>query len=102
MRAYSVDLREREVIELLNHRITRMKVLTRDVNTSALARDQHQEIVAALAAHDEDRAESVMRNHVRANLEIICERIRRAEGSDATSSAELQGSHVSSRSPRFE
>src|SRR5699024_11188949 len=34
-----------ELIERLNHRVMRVKILTRDVNTAELARRQHHEIV---------------------------------------------------------
>lgn len=65
-----------EMIERLNARIMRVKVLTRDVNASALARAQHREIVDTLEGGHVDAAEDAMTRHVRANLDIVVERLR--------------------------
>lgn len=64
-----------ETIERLSHRVMRVKILTRDVNATALAHTQHARIVAAIAAADERSAASAMAEHVRANLEIVKQRL---------------------------
>lgn len=67
-----------EMVQLLNDRATRIKVLTRDINTTAIAHDQHSAIIDAIAEGDVDRAEAAMRTHIKVNLEIIHERIDRS------------------------
>ena len=64
-----------ELVERLSERVMRVKVLTRDVNVSAFAREQHARIVAAIGAGDEAAAEAAMREHIRTNLRIVEERL---------------------------
>jgi DNA-binding GntR family transcriptional regulator len=64
-----------ELIERMNDRVMRVKILTRDVNITELARSQHRDIAAAISAGDEDRAEQAMSSHIRINLEIVRERL---------------------------
>lgn len=64
-----------DLIERLQARVTRAKVVTRDVNSSRLARAQHLEIVEAIEAGDGDAAEVAMRRHIRMNLDILAERL---------------------------
>lgn len=64
-----------EMVQRLNDRVTRAKVVTRDVNVSVLARSQHELIVDAIASGDEAAAEEAMRRHIVMNLEIIRERL---------------------------
>lgn len=64
-----------EMVQRLNDRMARAKVITRDVNVSELARTQHLAIVDAIARHDEAGAEEAMRRHVLMNLEVIRERL---------------------------
>ncbi len=64
-----------EMVQRLNDRVTRAKLVTRDVNVSVLARSQHELIVDAIAAGDEPAAEEAMRRHVLMNLEVIRERL---------------------------
>ena len=64
-----------EIVQRLGERVMRVKILTRDVNTSALARAQHAGIVAAITAGDSDSAAKAMREHIRTNLEIVAQRL---------------------------
>lgn len=64
-----------DMVQRLNDRVTRAKVITRDVNVTALARAQHLLIVDAIARADEVAAEEAMRRHVQTNLEIVRERL---------------------------
>ncbi len=64
-----------DMIQRLNDRVTRAKVITRDVNVTTLARDQHVLIVDAIARSDAAAAEEAMRRHVQMNLAIIRERL---------------------------
>lgn len=64
-----------EMVQRLNDRVTRAKVVTRDVNVSVLARSQHELIVDAIASGDEAAAEEAMRRHIVMNLEVIRERL---------------------------
>ncbi|HRQ10980.1 MAG: GntR family transcriptional regulator [Trueperaceae bacterium] len=75
-----------ETIERLSHRVMRVKILTRDVNTSAAARAQHGRIVAAITSNDPNAAAAAMAEHIRTNLEIVRDRLglearRAADGS---------------------
>lgn len=65
----------RETIERLSHRVMRVKILTRDVNTTALAHEQHAGIAAAIQAGDEEAAAAAMAEHIRTNLEIVKQRL---------------------------
>lgn len=67
-----------ELVERLSERVMRVKVLTRDVNVSALARQQHEGIVAAISAGDVAAAESTMSQHIRTNLRIVMQRLEAA------------------------
>lgn len=64
-----------ETIRRLSHRIMRVKILTRDVNTTAVARSQHARIAAAIRANDPAAAEAAMAEHIRTNLEIVKQRL---------------------------
>jgi len=76
-----------ETIERLSQRVMRVKVLTRDVNSSALAHSQHAGIVAAIAAGDGAAAGKAMAEHIRTNLEIVSARLgrERPEGEEHAS-----------------
>lgn len=67
-----------ELVEKLSERVMRVKILTRDVNVSAVARAQHARIVEAISQGDEQAAAQAMSKHVRTNLEIVEERLRAA------------------------
>jgi DNA-binding GntR family transcriptional regulator len=71
-----------ELVERLSERVMRVKVLTRDINVSALARQQHQGIVAAISAGDVAAAEEAMSHHILTNLQIVKQRLEavREEG----------------------
>ena len=58
-------------------RVARVKIITRDTNTSRRTREQHLAIVEAIAAHDPDGAERAMREHIRTFREIVAERLQR-------------------------
>lgn len=64
-----------EITLQLSDRVMRVKILTRDINVSALARAQHARIVAAIAAGNESGAERAMREHIHTNLRIVKERL---------------------------
>jgi DNA-binding GntR family transcriptional regulator len=64
-----------EMIERLADRVVRVKVLTRDLNVSDVARAQHRQIAEAILAGDEHRAELAMSRHVRGNLAIVMQRL---------------------------
>lgn len=64
-----------EIIQRLGERVMRVKILTRDVNTSAFARAQHAEIVAAITSGDADNAAKAMSEHIRTNLDIVAQRL---------------------------
>lgn len=64
-----------ELIERLADRVVRVKVLTRDLNVSDMARAQHRQIAEAILAGDEHRAELAMSRHIRGNLAIVMERL---------------------------
>lgn len=75
-----------DLVQQLNDRVTRAKVVTRDVNTSVSARSQHELIVDAIAAGDGAEAEEAMRHHISMNLEII--RSRLSDSNDVSRSNE--------------
>lgn len=60
-----------ELIERMNDRVMRVKILTSDINSTDLAREQHAGITAAIAAGDPEQAEEAMRAHIRTNLDIV-------------------------------
>lgn len=60
-----------EHIERLNVRITRIKIITRHLNPTGFAREQHAAIAGAILSGDGVLARQRMENHVRANLEFI-------------------------------
>ncbi len=64
-----------ELIERLNDRVMRVKLLTSDINSTSLAREQHAEISAAIQAGDAPRAERAMSAHIRSNLGIVRDRL---------------------------
>ncbi|MFO7544177.1 MAG: GntR family transcriptional regulator [Trueperaceae bacterium] len=64
-----------ELVERLADRVVRVKVLTRDLDVSDMARAQHREIAEAILAGDEHRAELAMSRHIRSNLAIVMERL---------------------------
>ncbi len=67
-----------ELAERLSLRVMRVKVLTRDVNTSAMARAQHARIVAAITSGDPSAAGAAMAEHIRTNLDIVKDRLAKA------------------------
>lgn len=67
-----------DLVEKLSERVMRVKILTRDVNVSAVARAQHARIVEAISRGDEKAAAEAMSKHVLTNLEIVEERLRAA------------------------
>lgn len=64
-----------ELVERLNSRVNRVKVLTRHVNATDLAHSQHQGIVKAIADGRADLAESLMAEHISTNLQVVTERL---------------------------
>ncbi len=64
-----------EIIQRLGERVMRVKILTRDVNTSAIARAQHAGIVAAITEGEPERAAQAMSEHIRTNLGIVAQRL---------------------------
>lgn len=60
-----------EHIERLNVRITRIKIITRHLNPTGFAREQHAAIVGAILAGDARGARRRMEEHVQSNLEFI-------------------------------
>jgi len=65
-----------ELVDRLNTRVNRVKVLTRHVNSTPAAHQQHEDIAAAIIDGDPDLAERRMAEHIRANLEIVEEHFR--------------------------
>lgn len=68
-----------DVIKLLNGRVTRIKILTRDTNTSDTTRQHHHEIVEAIAAGDPERAQAAMRSHIQLYRQVVENRLREIE-----------------------
>lgn len=68
-----------EHIERLNVRITRIKIITRHLNPTGFAREQHAAIVGAILAGDGAAAKERMENHVRTNLEFIERKLQTTE-----------------------
>jgi DNA-binding GntR family transcriptional regulator len=66
-----------DVLDRLNGKITRIKVLTSDTNPSPTTRSQHGAIVDAIAIGDAVAAERVMRAHIRTYRELVVERVER-------------------------
>lgn len=64
-----------DMIDHIASRVRRVKILTRDVNVTRLARGQHMAIVAAIEAGRTVDAERAMEAHVLANLAIVRERL---------------------------
>src|SRR5690606_23740221 len=64
-----------ELVERLNSRVNRVKVLTRHVNATDAAHLQHERIATAIVAADPDLAEKLMAEHIRSNLTIVTERL---------------------------
>ena len=64
-----------EVARLLTRRVTRIKVITRDTNASEATRAQHDEILAAITAHDADGAEAAMRRHIQTYRDLVAARL---------------------------
>jgi len=60
-----------EHIERLNVRITRIKIITRHLNPTGFAREQHAAIVGAILAGDPALARQRMEQHVKSNLDFI-------------------------------
>ena len=73
-----------EYIERLNVRITRIKVITRHLNPTGFAREQHAAIAGAILSGDADSARQRMENHVRVNLEFIECKLQPPEPTDTT------------------
>lgn len=68
-----------ELVERLNSRVNRVKVLTRHVNATEFAHRQHQSIANAIASGEPDLAERLMAEHIRANLQVVAERLGSVE-----------------------
>ena len=68
-----------EMIDLLNDRIMRVKILTKDLNPTEQARMQHRDIVVALESGDPDAAQAAVSSHIRMNLEVVSERMRETQ-----------------------
>lgn len=68
-----------ELIERLNTRVNRVKVITRHANTSELAHSQHRAIVDAIIGNDAELAEQRMAEHIRANLNVVRQRFGAAD-----------------------
>lgn len=66
-----------ELIGKLNDRVNRVKIVTRDVNGTRLAREQHRTIFDAVSAGDPRAAEDAMATHIETNLNIIRERLQK-------------------------
>lgn len=66
-----------EILERLNGKITRIKVLTSDTNPSPTTRTQHAAIVDAIASGDAPTAERAMRAHIRTYRELVVTRAER-------------------------
>lgn len=75
-----------EHIERLNDRITRIKIITRHLNPTGFAREQHAAIAGAILSGDAAAARERMERHVRSNLEFI-ERKLSAAATEAVSGA---------------
>lgn len=65
-----------DVFRLLNGRVTRIKILTRDTNASVTTKRQHLEIVDAIATGNPARAEAAMRSHVEVYRRVVEERLQ--------------------------
>ena len=74
-------------IERLNVRITRIKIITRHLNPTGFAREQHAAIAGAILSGDTVAARQRMESHVRANLEFIERKLQRS-GSQETDVAD--------------
>jgi DNA-binding GntR family transcriptional regulator len=79
-----------EHIERLNVRITRIKIITRHLNPTGFAREQHAAIAGAILSGDVVAARQRMESHVRANLEFI-ERKLQDRGSQERTDVPLTG-----------
>lgn len=66
-----------DVLERLNGKITRIKVLTSDTNPSPTTRSQHAAIVEAIAISDAAAAERAMRAHIRTYRALVVARAER-------------------------
>ena len=65
-----------ELVDRLNSRVNRVKVLTRHVNATEDAHGQHEGIALAIFEGDPELAERRMAEHIRANLKIVEGRLR--------------------------
>lgn len=68
-----------EVIDMLNSRITRTKIVTRRTNPSEATAQQHREILAGIAAGDEARAATAMKNHINSYRTMIVALLEKTE-----------------------
>jgi len=71
-----------DVISMLSDRVTRAKILTRNTNASELTRDQHRQVVAAIAAGAATEAERAMRNHIRTYRQVLEEMLSQSLDSE--------------------
>ncbi|HET8985830.1 MAG TPA: GntR family transcriptional regulator [Trueperaceae bacterium] len=84
-----------EHIERLNVRITRIKIITRHLNPTGFAREQHAAIAGAILSGDAVAARQRMESHVQANLEFIERKLQQSgsqERADVPVSGELERS----------
>src|SRR5690606_9962766 len=68
-----------EHIERLNVRITRIKIITRHLNPTEFAREQHTAIAGAILDGDPRQARRRMEQHVKSNLEFIERKLQQDE-----------------------
>lgn len=76
-----------EHIERLNVRVTRIKIITRHLNPTGFAREQHAAIAGAILSGAAVTARQRMENHVRANLEFIERKLQTSEPDRSASPA---------------
>jgi DNA-binding GntR family transcriptional regulator len=86
-----------DVVRLLNRRVTRVKILTRDTNASAGTREQHRAIVDAIAAGDAAEAEAAMRRHIATYRDLLAQRLGHASREAAAADDAPRGRRPTSR-----
>lgn len=71
-----------EVIDLLNSRITRTKIITRRTNPSEQTAQQHRNILAGIAAGDSAAAAKAMKQHIDSYRTMIVALLEKTEEND--------------------
>lgn len=71
-----------EVIDMLNSRITRTKIVTRRTNPSEATAQQHRNILAAIAAGDSEAAAAAMKAHIDSYRTMIVALLEKREESE--------------------